>query len=95
MVSIGDILKLLDQIPIWKTLKALPARVETLEKQVAALEQRLSEKPAAAPCPKCRAGMEVTDVVPDPTFGDLGGQQHTLKCPSCGHTEKRLVTPNL
>jgi hypothetical protein len=45
-------LALLDKIPIWKQLKELPQRVESLEKRIAELEN----KPISTGdvCPKCK-----------------------------------------
>lgn len=49
-----DLLALLDKIPAWKALGEAPARLDALEKRVAALELRLERCPGAA-CPKCGA----------------------------------------
>ncbi|WP_246733481.1 hypothetical protein [Methylobacterium sp. BTF04] len=71
----------------------LPKRLKELEDRVAALEA----KPAAVAgpaCPICQAPMRTTAVTADPTFGDMGLQQHSLACTRCAHAETRQVDPN-
>lgn len=98
MSAIGDIAKLLEQIPIWKRIKALPAEVESLQARVAALETAIKARTAAEACPICGSGnLKVISVQPHPIFGDVGGlQQRTMKCDNspCGHTEVREHDPN-
>jgi hypothetical protein len=40
MISVSDILKLLDQIPIWKAIFRLPKRVAELERIVGELQEK-------------------------------------------------------
>lgn len=87
--SVSDMLKLLEAVPGWRALLALPRRVAELEARVAALEGRTVK--AGVTCPICGATMMVTAAQPDPLFGDFGVQQHTLSCPGCSHSEKRQV----
>lgn len=89
--SVGDILKLLDQIPVWKTLATLPKQVRELEARIAALEGRQA-KPSRA-CPICGSDMKIESVEPDPTFAFAGVQRHNLACTACAHTEQRQVDP--
>lgn len=91
-ISLGDLIKLLDQVPGWKAVAGLPKRVAELEARVAALEAKPLAKPAEA-CPLCDAPMRVTAVQADPIFGIAGLKQHTLQCTACPHTEKRQVDP--
>lgn len=90
--SVGDIIKLLDQIPLWKMVSALPKRVKELEERVAALEGK-NIKPHAPACPICGEAMQTTAVRPNRKLGFAGVQRHTLTC-ACGHSEERLVDPH-
>lgn len=89
--SVSDMLKLLEAVPGWKALLALPRRVSELEARVAALEGKPVKK--VATCPICGGAMKVTAVTPDPTFGVLGLQRHSLLCDGCQHSETRQIDP--
>lgn len=94
-VSVSDIVKLLEQIPIWKRLTQLVKEVEDLKSRVAALEQE-KLKPPAELCPICETGsLKVIAVAPHKAFGRMGVQERTVKCDNeaCGHTEKRMHDP--
>jgi hypothetical protein len=76
-------LKILDNVPVWKTLVTLPRRVEALEQRLAALEA----KPAAPgwmTCKLCGGAMDVTVERPDPVFGAMGKKRLDLRCGACG-----------
>ena len=88
MVSVSDILAILDKVPLWKSLKALPARMDALEKRLAALEGMGNAVPGR-PCPDCGAkALRRTSSVPHPTFHMLGTQLETWTCQACGGTDK-------
>jgi hypothetical protein len=55
MGTIGDLRRLLKDIPIWRDLGTLPDRVAALEKQVKALEEKLGEKWPPDICRLCGA----------------------------------------
>lgn len=77
MISVDDVLKILDRIPIWKNLAALPAKVAALEKRVAELEtynNALAEQPATDFIEHKGALFRVMD---DGTIDD------TVHCPRC------------
>ncbi len=96
MSAIGDALKVLDQIPIWKQLKELPAKVGALQAKVTALEEEVHKRPSIEQCPVCGVGnFKVIAVNPHPKLGMVGVQERTMKCdnPTCGHTEKRIYDP--
>jgi C4-type Zn-finger protein len=76
---------------MWKRLVALPQRLAELEARVTALEGKA--RPSRAQCPICHATMKTTAVAPDPIFGQMGVQRHTMVCPECQHTENRQVDP--
>lgn len=92
MVSVMDISDLLDKIELWRTLKALPGRVATLEAKIAEMERK-GARPAEA-CPLCGGEFPVTEVNPDPKFKARGIQRRTHTCKSCGHFESRQFDPN-
>lgn len=86
MFSLSDLVKLLEQIPAWKQLRAMPAELEALRRRVELLEESASRAAGADECPKCHGltyGLEKS--VDDPVFGRLGVQRHHYRCASCGH----------
>ncbi|MDK3016523.1 hypothetical protein [Pseudodonghicola flavimaris] len=95
MISVSDILKLLDAVPIWKTLKELPARVEALENQVAELKAASEKKSGGERCPACGEYelMRQSTQPMDGELGDLGGTIEVWACRSCGQTERRTNLP--
>lgn len=80
MVSVSDIVKILDQVPIWRTLKALPGRIDALEKRVNDLESRPKQADHLHTCELCGKPAKVTDVREHPTFGVFGRKQRTITC---------------
>ena len=92
MISISDMLTLLDRIPLWGQLKALPNRVNELEKRIAELESKPSSNDEI--CPKCKQKtFELISSQKDKTFGPLGVYERTYKCSSCGFEEAKLLDP--
>ena len=91
MGSVSDIVDLLDQVPEWKALRALPARVEALEKQVAALSAK-KDKPTT-PCPTCGASMDVKDTKPAPLGATFGKELWLWKCSDAACTQKERWLP--
>ena len=91
MITVSDILKILDKIPIWKQLKDLPARIEALERRLEALEQdRTAVK--GEKCPSCGAyEFMVTATKPHPLMGEVGIKERTYTCSGCGFTEPRIT----
>jgi len=88
MISVSDLLKILDKLKIWKELKALPAKVAELEARISTLENSKKTNNDAEFCPKCRANtMEFISSEPDPIFGECGLYNRTYKCPTCGTSE--------
>ncbi|TWB15594.1 hypothetical protein [Nitrospirillum bahiense] len=96
IISVTDIVKILDQIPIWKQLIAIPKEIKSLQERVAALEADLKARPAPIPCPVCESGgLKVKAVRPHPTFHFAGRQVREMECdnPACGHKENRDYIP--
>jgi hypothetical protein len=89
----GDILALLDKIPIWKRVQETPARVDALEKRIAELEARLARAPGQA-CPACGAlEFRVTKSVRSSgPFGDMGAKDVTRTCGACTFVDTDYVT---
>ena len=99
-ISLGDILKALDQFKAWPRIQAAPDRLDALEKRIAELEARLNAaptKPKGEPCEYCHAGsLALVSEVPDPgPFGRLGRKVRTFKCDNaeCGKTMERFRDP--
>ncbi|KZM48259.1 hypothetical protein [Labrenzia sp. OB1] len=93
--SASDILKVLDSVPLWKSLVTLPKRVAELEARLAALEKTKADQtaPAANACPRCSAAMVFQNERPHPTFGRMGVKLHEFKCDGCGFTAERRYDP--
>jgi hypothetical protein len=90
VISISDMLALLDKIPIWKQLKELPQRVESLEKRIAELEN----KPISTGdvCPKCKnKTFELISTRKHPVFGDAGVHERFYKCSKCEFEETKTA----
>jgi hypothetical protein len=98
-ISVSDILKILDQIPIWRTLAALPRRLKELEDRVSALETAKPSLPPAPKidpakaCPMCGSEMKVTAETAHPQFHFAGVKVHQLACTECGFKTDRDFSP--
>lgn len=93
MVSLSDMLKLLDQLPVWKTLKTMPARIEALEQRLDALEQTQTiPKSPGQPCPSCgeNALRRTSSKISSGPFGALGAKDEIWTCETCGETDQRF-----
>ena len=93
MVILGDLVELLKRWDVWKKVEAAPARIDELEKRVAALEDRLRRAPGEA-CPSCGAlDFRVERSEPARTFGGMGARTHYLKCGACGFADEKMILP--
>lgn len=89
---LGELNELLKQIPIWRELVTLPARVRAIEERMGLAKGPLTDDRPT--CRFCRTGkLDLVKSEPDPIFGDMGLKQDTLKCEACGQTEERQVDP--
>ncbi|PCI03443.1 MAG: hypothetical protein COB78_10825 [Hyphomicrobiales bacterium] len=101
MLSVSDILKILDKVPIWKTLSELPRRVEALEQANKALLQKLEDQqkaPKIAPGKTCKAcgqpaSRRTSSSVSKGPFGDLGARDEIWTCSECGDEDHLTVKP--
>ena len=84
-----DVVRLLEQIPIWKKLKVLPEKLAALEKRMSDLEAKVDAP--GKKCPKCgKFSFSVESSTPDKTFGEAGGNNVTYKCASCGFSQSKI-----
>ena len=91
MGAIGDVVGLLEKIPLWKTLKSLPEKVAALEDRVAKLE-RATAGGVGDRCPGCgKLTYFLASSTPDPMFGEMGGRRQTLCCSSCNFKDTILA----
>lgn len=93
MGMLEELNDLLDRIPLWKRLSAMPAKVQAMEDRIAALEAQLTGRPGAL-CPICNAAeFKRTASRPHPQFGFAGIKLDSYSCAACGHTEDRERDP--
>lgn len=91
MVSVKDVLALLDKWPQWKAITGLPARVDKLEARVKDLEDQLSGG-VGDRCPSCgKPSFMVESSKPDDVFGEGGAIRRMYKCSQCGYEEERMI----
>jgi hypothetical protein len=77
MISVSDAVKILDQIPIWKQLVAIPKRLTALEERIAALEAKKTV--SGRECPMCGNEMKVASEAPHPQFSFAGVKVHSME----------------
>ena len=87
-------MKILDQIPIWKTLSGLPKRLADMEERVMLLESQHQVPPAVPgePCASCGArSLRRTSRIKATSgpFAVFGRFNEVWTCSSCGVTEER------
>lgn len=88
--GLKDLLAVLDRWDVWKKMTAAPARVDELEKRIAALEAQLAALPGQR-CEYCGAStLRLKSEEPDPIFGDVGTMRQIWECSSCGKTTTKL-----
>ncbi|WP_027234700.1 ABC transporter C-terminal domain-containing protein [Leisingera caerulea] len=93
MISVSDILKILDKAPIWTTLKEMPQRIEALEARVAELEAKPAKAEHLETCELCGKPAKVTDLKDHPHFGTFGVKLRTVTCED-GHSIEYKWDPN-
>ncbi|MDF3822581.1 hypothetical protein P3G55_21955 [Leptospira sp. 96542] len=90
MSTLETILGLLGKWEPWKRLTATPDRVDTLEKRVAALEEKLMPA-TGSKCPSCgemKYKLEKSVTAPPP-WGEMGVMEDHFRCSGCGYTNKQ------
>ncbi|MGJ8570453.1 MAG: hypothetical protein ACSHXI_07120 [Hoeflea sp.] len=92
MLSVSDILRLLDKIPQWKALGELPGRMAALEARLAALESNGNPGGNPDPCPACNAPLAFKGERPDPVMGAVGIKERSFACTACGYQTQRQWT---
>jgi len=96
MISVSDVLAVLDRIPAWKALIAIPKRLADLEERIAAIEGKggaTRAGPRPDECPACRLPLRYSSEMPHPTFGFAGVKVHQLHCDGCGKDYERFWDP--
>lgn len=89
MGMLEELNDLLDRLPLWKRVSAMPDKLQALEARLAALEAQLADKPGML-CPICNApGFKRTASRPHPEFGFAGLKLDSYVCAACGHSEER------
>lgn len=91
MLSLSDMVALLEKIPGWKRMVDAPARIDALEKRLAELEikSRQVARPGGKPCPACgQPAFSQISVRDDPIMGVVGLKRRTYRCDSCQHEEE-------
>ena len=91
MITLSDIVALLEKIPGWKRMVEAPARIDALEKRLAEFEAkgRHVARPGGKPCPACsQPSFFQISVRDDPVMGVVGLKRRTYRCDSCQHEEE-------
>lgn len=93
MLSITDLLALLDKWPSWKRITDAPARITALEQRVLMLEKQMRGGSGTdATCPKCgEPTFLLISSAPDDVFGQLGQSRRHYRCAECGFEESKLA----
>jgi hypothetical protein len=97
MLSVSEVLRLLNQMPIWRAVTALPKRIAEIEDRLMVLERgskaKAAEIPTALACPTCDARMKVVAESPHPEFGFAGMKLHEVSCEGCNSISTRDFQP--
>ena len=91
MIALRDLLALLDKVPVWKSMKEIPDRVDKLEQRIADLESRLSRAPGEA-CPACgEYAMRLH--TKGRVVGSFPMERRTdvWECGACGHKDEKQI----
>ncbi len=97
--SVSDLIKLLDELPIWRAVAGLPKRLAELERKVTELEGTVKAQPPASTVPEaricqlCRQEMKVIEEKPDRVFGTMGVKVHVMECTACKSVVERQFHP--
>lgn len=83
MGMVDDFLKALDRIPLWKRLGQVPDEVDTLKRQVAAIEEKLNGKWPGDVCRYCGARASRLDSAPR-------GNEERWRCGECDKVDFRV-----
>jgi len=92
MIGMSDLIAILDKIPIWKTLKDLPGKVESLENKIAELETKLKLAPPPT-CPYCFKGEQFIKYRHSFAMAKPPREEQTWVCQNseCGKEDRRQV----
>jgi hypothetical protein len=89
MGMLEELNTLLERIPVWRQLVAMPERVAALEARLAAIEAQLAGSTGML-CPMCNAPhfKRVATDTANPLRA-IGFTTDVFQCGSCGHREER------
>jgi hypothetical protein len=89
MGMLEELNTLLERIPVWRQLVAMPERVATLEARLTAIEAQLAGSTGEL-CPMCNApALKLAGTATDAATAMLGFTIDVLRCEACGHEERR------
>lgn len=64
------------------------------DQEIRSLQEKITALQSGEVCPLCEKGrLKVIASKPHPHFGIFGGQERTVKCTECEHTETREYNP--
>ncbi len=93
MGVLEDMVKVLDRIPGWKRLQEVPAEVDQLKAQVAALEEKLGGKWPPDVCRFCGArAARLYHVYPG--IDPKGNVREVWRCDECKREDDRTYRPS-
>jgi len=95
MGLLADILSALDRWDEWKAMRAAPARIDALEKRLAALEEPTKRGPGKL-CEKCGAYAMIPGLARPTTIVALqaaGVEDVPWKCHECDHEIVKRSSP--
>ena len=98
MVSVTDMTKLLELMPLWKRLKSVPMEIDEMKARIEALESALASpaKSAGKPCPACgeHAVRRTKSEEPEKMVDVRAGVRvETWTCSACGDEDVLWVRP--
>jgi transposase-like protein len=82
MFSLKDLNELLEKIPIWKKLIQLPEKLDSIEKRIKSIEDKMSS--TGELCPYCKQpSLKLLEIKPHEMLGDVGLKVGYYKCDNC------------
>jgi len=103
-VTVSDISRILERVPVWRQLVTLPQRVSDLETRLAALTanedvppvvpMQTPARPSQYMCDSCFAPMNIIGEEKLDSLNVLGQAIHTLECSECARVTRKMFTPD-
>jgi hypothetical protein len=89
MGLLEDVAKVLERIPIWKRLQAVPGQVDELSQRIAELEEKLGDTWPPDVCKFC--GKRAVRMVHCGPPNEKGKSRQDWLCSECNQNEIRLA----